>query len=264
MDTVATDQKERIWQILKQEPHRVFQVQGLASSIKPAAAKDPQQQQQLISEITADLCKLVEEGKAREVGDGLFKARLFTNETKHIEHAFIGGMGNIHFRFRSAIFRLNIGVISMFFMKSQREQDWPVLVRDTTAGTSYCLTAWLKDGTYRFGCQAQGTEEKDYIPIIGRYIEKQHVTVTFSGDEVLVEDHKTSTGSRVDLLTEEGLIRYQQAAGEFLKTVDSSRCWDPVSRGRYILDQLLRHQQNFEVTFFGAVADSILMQKNAQ
>jgi hypothetical protein len=201
---------------------------------------------------------------AREVADGLFKARLFTNETKHIEHAFIGGMGNTLFRFRSSIFRLNIGVISLFFIKSQKENNWMVLVRDTTAGMSYCFRTRLNEGTYRFGNEAQGTGEKDYIPIVGRYIEKQHVTVTLRGEDVLVEDLKTGRGSRVDLLTEQGLSQYQEAVGEFLKTVDPSRLWDPVSRGRYVLDQLLQHKRNLEVTFFSAAVDAVLLQKNAQ
>ncbi|GEM_PF-1992901 len=264
MEVASTDQKSKIWQILEQEPHRVFGAQALAATLKPAAAKDPQQQQQVVNEITADLNRLVEEGKAREVADGLFKTRLFTNETKHIEHAYIGGMGNTVFRFRSPIFRLNIGVISMFFIRSQREGNWMVLVRDTTAGTSYCFRMRLKDGTYRFGNEAERTEEKDYIPIVGRYIEKQHVTMTLRGKDVFVEDLKTGRGSRVDLLTEQGLVHYQEAVTEFLKTVDPSRLWDPVSGGRYVLDQLLHHKRNFEVTFFGAAVDSVLLQKNAQ
>jgi hypothetical protein len=264
MEVVSTEQKSKIWQILEQEPHRVFAAETLAVTLKPAAAKDPKQQQQCISEVTADLNRLVEEGKVREVADGLFKARLFTNETQHIEHAFIGGMGNTLFRFRSPIFRLNIGVISMFFIKDQKENNWIVLVRDTTAGTSYCLRVRLKDGTYRFGSEVQRTGEKDYMPIVGRYIEKQHVTVTLRGEDVLVEDLKTGRGSRVDLLTERGLAQYQEVAGEFLKTLDSSRLWDPVSRGRYVLEQLLQHKRNFEVTFFGAAVDSALLKKNAQ
>jgi hypothetical protein len=139
-----------------------------------------------------------------------------------------------------------------------------VLVRDTTGGTSYCLRMRLKDGRYRFGSQAQGIEEKDYIPIIGRYIEKHHVTLTLRGNDILVEDQKTIKGSRVDLLTEEGLAQYQEAVDEFLKMTDPSRWWDPVTRGRYVLDQLLRQRKNFETTFFGAAVDSILLQNNAR
>jgi hypothetical protein len=267
METAASvpsgDQKNKIWQILEQEPHRAFGSQTLATTLKPGGIKDPQQQQQIINEIMADLSKLVKEGMAREVADGLFKARLFTNETKHIEHAFIGGMGNTLFRFRSPIFRLNIGVISMFFMKNQKEGVWTVLVRDTTAGVSYCLRLRLKDGTYRFGSEAEATDEKGYIPIVGRYIEAQHVTMTLRGEDILVEDLKTGRGSRVDLLTEQGLAQYRRAVDEFLKMVDASRLWDPVTRGRYVLDQLLQHKQNLEVTFFGATVDSVLIQKNA-
>jgi hypothetical protein len=264
MEAPSTDQKSKICQILEQEPHRVFGPQTLAPTLKPGGIKDPQQQQQFMNEISADLVKLVKEGVAREVADGLFKARLFTNETHYIEHAFIGGMGNTLFRFQSPIFRLNIGVISMFFIRSQKENNWSVLVRDTTAGSSYCFRMRLKDGTYRFGSVAQGTGEKDYIPIVGRYIEKQHVVLTLRGDDVSVEDLKTGRGSRVDLLTEQGLAQYQESVAEFLKMVDPSRLWDPVSRGRYVLDQLLQHRRNFEVTFFGAAVDSALLQKNAQ
>jgi hypothetical protein len=264
MEAASTDQKSKIWQILEQEPHRVFGPQTIATTLKPGGIKDPQQQQQFINDIVTDLNKLVKEGMAREVADGLFKTRLFTNETKHIEHAFIGGMGNTLFRFQSPVFRLNIGVISMFFVRSQKEGNWMVLVRDTTAGTFYCLRVRLKDGTYRFGNGDEGAGEKDYISIVGRYIEKQHVIVTLHGENVLVEDLKTGRGSRVDLLTEEGLAQYQGAVGEFLKMVDPSRLWDPVSRGRYVLDQVLQHKRNLEVTFFGAAVDSVLLQKNAQ
>jgi hypothetical protein len=264
MEVATADQKSKIWQILEQEPHRAFGPQTLATTLKPGGIKDPQQQQQFINEIEADLHKLVKEGIAREVADGLFKARLFTNATKHIEHTFIGGMGNTLFRFRSPIFRLNIGVISMFFIKRLKEGIWMVLVRDTTAGISYCLRMRLKDGTYRFGSDAQETEAKDYIPIVGRYIEKQHVTMTLRGEDILVEDLKTGRGSRVDILTEQGLAQYQEAVDEFLKMVDPSRLWDPVSRGRYVLDQLLQHKRNLEVTFFGAAVDSVLLQKNAK
>ena len=254
------DQKDKIWHILEQEPHRVFAAQGLAATLNPTAAKDPNQQQQLVNEILADLSRLVEEGKVREVAEGGFKARIFTNETRYIEHAFIGGMGNTDFRFSSPIFRLNIGVIGMYFIKSPSEENWMVLVRDTTGGTCFSLRTRLREGTYQIGNQVQEVEDKGFISIVGRYIEKKHVTITIRGDVIFVEDLKTSKGTRVDLLTEEGLTRYQEAAREFLKTVEPSNCWDPVSRGRYVLDQFLRHRQNLEVTFFGAAVDSILLQ----
>jgi hypothetical protein len=257
------EQKSKIWQILEQEPHRVFAAEALAATLKPAAAKDPNQQQQFASDILADLNRLVQEGKIREVADGLFKTRLFTNRTKQIEHAFIGGMGNTLFRFRSPIFRLNIGVIAMFFIRSQGEGNWMLLVRDTTAGTSYCLRMPLQDGSYRFGSEASATE-KDYIPIVGRYIEKHHVTVTLRGEDINVEDQKTGRGTRVDLLTEEGLARYREAAAEFLKVTDRSEWWDPFSRGRYVLDQLLRHKKDFETTFFSAAVDAALLQNNSR
>jgi len=268
MDVVSSasggEQKNKIWQILGQEPHRVFAAEALAATLKPAAAKDPKQQQQLVSEILADLNRLVEEGKVREVADGLFKTRLFTNATQYIEHAFIGGMGNTLFRFRSPIFRLNIGVISLFFIRSQKEGNCMVFIRDTTAGTSFCLRTRLQDGAYRLGSEAQKTGEKDYIPIVGRYIEKHHVTMTLRGEDTQMEDQKTGRGSRVELLTEEGLARYREAAAEFLKTADRSAWWDPYSRGRYIMDELLRHKKDFEATFFGAAVDATLLQNNAQ
>lgn len=261
---VGGEQKDRIWQILEQDPHRVFEAQGIAATIKPGV-KDPQQQQQLLNEVKAGLLSLVEEGKVREVADGLFKAKLFTNAARHIEHAFIGGMGNTHFRFKSPVFRLNIGVLSIFFIKNRREQAWLVLVRDSTAGTSFCLTNRLKDGAYLLGSEPQGGEKglegRHGIRIMGRYIEKQHVSVILQGDEVSLEDQKTATGTRVDLLTEEGFMKYQEAAQDFLKGVEPSRYWDPVSRGRYVLDQFLRYKRDYETTFFSAAVDWVMLEK---
>jgi hypothetical protein len=138
-----------------------------------------------------------------------------------------------------------------------------ILVRDSTAGTTFCLRTRLKDGNYRFGSEVHDTEPKDYIPIVGRYIEQEHVAVTLRGDDVMAEDNKTITGSRIDLLTTEGFSRYQEVAQEFLKTADSSNRWDPVRRGRFVMDQVLQHKKNFEITFFGASVDSVLLQEMA-
>lgn len=263
MSVSAVDMKEKLCQIITQEPHKVFDPEGLLPSIKPAAGKDPQQKQQAIEEIKADLAKLVKEGKIREVSDGVFKARLFTNETKHIEHVFIGGMGNTHFRFQSPIFRINIGVISVFFIKGESKAGWMVLVRDSTGGTSFCLTSWLKDGAYEMGSDEGRIKEKGYICIRGRYVEKNHLTLEIRGETLNVEDHMTVRGSRADLLTVEGTAVYREAAQEFLKQIDANLSWDPVSRGRYIMDQLLKKKRDFEATFFGAAVDSILIQKSA-
>ncbi len=46
---------------------------------------------------------------------------------------------------------------------------------------------------------------------------------------------------------------------EYRKGIDPKRQWDPVGRGRYIMDQLLKHKRNFEATFFSAAVDSHLL-----
>jgi hypothetical protein len=260
MSVSTVDQKTKILELLSKDPHRAFEAENLLTSIKPAAAKDPQQKQEVINEIKSDLTRLVEEGKVREVHDGVFKLRIFTNETKQIEHVFIGGMGNTYFRFKSPIFRLNIGVMAVFFIKGKPGSGWMILIRDSTAGTSYCFPRWLSNKVYHLGNREAAGEEEDFVPIIGRYVEEEHVKIGIQDDLIDIEDKKTLTGTRVDLLTEEGYIQYHKAVQDFMKNTDASRVWDPVTWGRYIMDQLLKNKINYEATFFGATVDSMVLQ----
>lgn len=254
------DQSDKIWKTLQQDPHRLFSPEDLAAVINPAAARKPEQRQPLVEEIKAKLQALVREGEVREAADGLFKARLFTEEGRYIEHAFLGGMGNTLFRFYSPLFRLNIGVLSVFFIRPQDAGHWLVLIKDATAGTAHCLVHWLKDGAYRIGGEAP-EGEKNALRIPGRFIEPHHLNIALQDDRIQVEDQMTAKGTRVDLLTEQGLKKYRELAADYLaKTKDSLERWDPVSRGRYVMDQLLKHHQSLEVAFFGAAVDAALCQ----
>ena len=257
----SLDLKDPTLKCLLDDPHRAYTAEDLVKALTPPqVAKDPQKKAQAVEETTSRLCKLVEAGQAVSIGSGLFKARLFFDkEEKNIEHAFIGGMGNVLYRFRSPIFRLNIGVLSMYFIKDKKVGDWMVTVRDTTIGKSYSLLRRLRDGVYTFGSQPPKPGEEHYLQIEGKYIAKKQVTITLSGDEVGVEDHNTLNGSRIDLLTKDGLTRYEQLAEAFLRSTDPREYKDIVKRGRFVLDKLLHSHQNFETSFFSAVVDSILL-----
>lgn len=256
---VAPSLKDLIFKTLEREPHRAFSVENLIQILKLQSLKDPQKQAQAVEQVTSNLRRLVEDGQITEVALGLFKCRLFFELEKSIEHAYIGGMGNNLYRFESPIFRLNIGVLSIYFIKDLKKGDWFLTVRDTTIGRDYALVRRLRDGKYLFGSRPTAAGEESYVQIAGRYIEKEHLTLSISGDEIGVEDHNTPNGTRIDLLTKDGLARYQQAARAFLKATDPQNQKDPVKRGRYVLEQLLHHHQNFETTFFGAVVDSLLI-----
>jgi len=251
--------KDLIFRAMEREPHRAFAVEDLILLLKLQAPKDPQKQAQAVEQVTTNLRRLVNEGQVTEVADGLFKCRLFFESEKNIEHAFIGGMGNARYRFKSPIFRLNIGVLSVYFIRDPKKGEWYITVRDTTIGKDYGLVRRLRDGLYRIGSRPVGAEEKNYIQIAGRYIEKEHLTLTIAGEEISIEDQNTPYGTRIDLLTKDGLARYQQAARAFLKATDPVGQKDSVKRGGFVLEQFLRHHQNFETTFFGAVVDSVLM-----
>jgi hypothetical protein len=251
--------KDHVQRILDRDPHRAFTVEDLLTLLKLQFPKDPQKQAQAVEQATTHLRSLVENGQITEVAPGLFKCRLFFEVEKSIEHAFIGGMGNTRYRFKSPIFRLNIGVLSIYFIKDPKKGDWFLTVRDTTIGRDYALVRRLRDGTYLVGSRPTAAGENNYVQIMGRYIEKEHLTLTISGDEISIEDHNTPNGSRIDLLTKEGMVRYQQAARAFLKATEPKHQKDSVKRGRYVLEQLLLHHQNFETTFFGAVLDWILI-----
>ena len=257
----ASEQKDPVLKFLEADPHRAYTAEEVARSLTPQAVKDPQKKSQAVEEMTTGLRKLVEAGRVVETGPEFFKARLFFDkEEKNIEHAFIGGMGNTLYRFRSPIFRLNIGVLSLFFVRDTQAAVWMVTVRDTTIGRDYCLTRRLRDGVHIFGSRPPEPGEEHYLRIEGKYITKKHMTITIAGDEVSLEDHTTLHGTRIDLLTSEGLARYQQAAMDFLHHTDPQSQKDVVKRGRFLIDKLLHHHQNFETTFFGAVVDSLLLE----
>jgi len=251
--------KDHIFRTLEREPHRAFGVEDLIQLLKLQSPKDPQKQAQAAEKVTSHLRQLVEDGQITEVAAGLFKCRLFFESEKSIEHAFIGGMGNNRYRFNSPIFRLNIGVLSVYFVKDPKKGDWFLTVRDTTIGKDYAMVRRLRDGQYLIGNRPAAAEEKNYIKISGRYIEKEHLTLAISGNDISIEDHNTPNGTRIDLLTKDGLARYQQAARAFLKATDPSGQKDLVKRGRFVLEQFLHNHQNLETTFFGAVVDSVLM-----
>ena len=251
--------KDHIFRLLEREPHRAFAVEDLIQLLKLQSPKDPQKQAQAVEQVTSNLRHLVEDGQITEVASGLFKFRLFFDQEKSIEHAYIGGMGNNRYRFKSPIFRLNIGVLSVYFIKDPKKKDWFLTVRDSTIGKDYGLVRRLRDGTYLLGSRPPAAGEENYVQIAGRYIEKKHLTLTISGDEIGIEDHNTPNGTRIDLLTKDGLTRYQQAARAFLKATEPQHQKDSVKRGRYVLEQLLHDHQNFETTFFGAVVDSLLI-----
>jgi hypothetical protein len=253
------DLKDPILKILQGEPHRGYRAEDLVQILKLSTPKDLQKQSQTVVKISADLRKLVEEGRITEIAPGLFKARLFFDKEERIEHALIGEMGNTFYRFQSPIFRLNIGVLSAYFIKNRCHGDWVVTVRDTTIGKDYCLVRRLRDGTYTVGARPAETGEDHHLQIEGRYIAKKHLTLTISSDEISVEDQKTPHGTRIDLLTQKGLARYEQVAEAFLQGTDSRDQKDPVKRGRFVLELLLNQHQNFETTFFSAVVDLLLL-----
>ncbi len=262
--TPASEPRDRVLTILDFEPHRAFTVEEMIKAITPAALKDPDKKKAAVEEMTARLTKLVEAREAVHIGDGLYKYRLFLDkEDKNIEHAFLGGMGNTFYRFRSTVFRLNIGVLSLYFIRDKKAKDWVVTVRDTTIGRDYGLIHRLKDGTYTLGKRQPKAGEERFIQIEGKYIEKDHVTVSLSGEDVKVEDLKTINGSRVDLLSPEGLTKYEAVAEEFLKSATPQGRRDQLTRGRFALSKLIEAHQNFESSFFGAVVDTILMEKSA-
>ena len=244
---------------LKAEPHRPYTPEGLVRLLNPKVARDPQKLSEAAQEFRSSLNKLVEAGSIREIESGVFKARLFFDKEERIEHAFIGGMGNPIYSFRSLIFRLNIGVLSLYFIQDEKKGDWMVTVRDTTLGKDYCLACRLRDGSYVIGNRPPEPGEDHHLQIEGRYINKKHVTITIAGNEFHIEDHKTLNGTRIDHLTEEGLAQYRDLAKKFLKQAGPSKQRDTVKRGWFVLEQLLQHHQNFEAAFFGTVVDSAII-----
>lgn len=251
--------KDPILKVLQAEPHRAYKADDLVQILKLSAPKDPQKQLQAVEQIRSEFHKLIDAGRITEVASGLFKARLFFDKEEFIEHVLMGEMGNTLYRFQSPIFRLNIGVLSVYFIRNRKQGDWIATVRDTTIGKDYCLVRRLRDGTYTVGSRPAEMGEDHHLQIEGRYISKKHLTLMISGDKISIEDQKTPNGTRIDFLTQEGLARYEQVAEAFLRGTDSKNQRDPVKRGRFVLERLVHQHQNFETTFFSAVVDSLLM-----
>jgi hypothetical protein len=250
--------KDSIQRICQSEPHRAYTAEELLPILKLQAPKDPEKQAQALDLVKSHLNRLAEEGPITEVSPGLFKFRLYFDKERHIEHAYIGGMGNTLYRFRSPVFRLNIGVLSVFFIFNRKAGTWLATVRDATLGKDYGLVHRIHDGVYRVGSRPPHAGETDFLQIEGRYIAKEHLTLTFLGDAVSVSDHMTPNGTRFDFLTKEGLARYQEAAEAFLRSVDPANHHDPFHRGRFVMERLLKDHQNFEATFFTAMVDYLL------
>ena len=257
---VSSGLKSPISRVLEEDPHRAFTAEDLLRVLKLQSPKDLEKQGRVIKEISSHLRALTEEGKLSEVAPALFKTRLFFDQERNIEHAFIGGMGNNLYRFKAPIFRLNLGVLSLYFIHDKKENNWLVIIKDTTIGKDSCLVYRLRDGVHIFGSHPREEGQDRYWQIDGKYIAKKHVTIKISGEEVEVEDHNTLHGTRIDNLTKEGLAKYQVAAQAFLKGADPQGQRDIVKRGRFTLEQLLHHHQNFETTFFSAVIDYLLLQ----
>jgi len=251
--------QDSILKTLQAEPHRAYKVEELVQILKLQSPKDPQKQQQAVEHVSSELRNVVEAGRVTEIASGLFKTRLFFDKEESIEHAVLGQMGNTSYRFRSPIFRLNLGVLSAYFIKNRRDGDWVVTVRDTTIGKDYCLVHRLRDGIYTIGTRSAETSEDHHLQIEGRYIAKKHLTLTISGDQISVEDQETPYGTRVDFLTQGGLARYEQVAEAFLESTDLNDQGNPVKRGRFVLERLLQQHENFETTFFSAVIDLLVI-----
>jgi hypothetical protein len=241
-----------------QYPHRAYTVEDVLRSLKLLSPKDPQKQAAAAEQVGASLRLLHQEGFCRDITPNAFKTRLYLDEEKAIEHAFVGGLGNVHYRFCSAsVFRLNIGVLSLFFIRNEKAKGWRVSIFDSTIGKNYCLFKLLGDGAHLFGTNPKTVDGETGWAIEGKYIEKTHVTILLSGNQVEATDHRTPRGTRVDHLTDAGLAVYSQVADQFLKSADGADKNNPIKRGRFVLDQLLQHHKNFETVFFSAVLDSL-------
>lgn len=255
--------KDQVAKALHGEPHRAFTAEDLVRVFKLQSPKDPQKQAKVAEEIATHLRNLADSGQVSEVAPALFKARLFFDKEQQIEHAFIGGMGNTHYRFSSPVFRVNLGVLSLYFVRDPKQGNWLITIKDTTIGKDYCLVQRLRDGVYIFGSQPREAGQENYWQIEGKYIAKKQMTLTLAGEDVTIEDHHSLNGTRIDSLTKEGRERYQEAARLFLKNTDPRGHKDIVRRGRFALEQLLNHHRNFETTFFSAVVDAILLADSA-
>lgn len=243
----------------QKEPDRSYTAEDLAKALKLLSPKDPQKQSQTICEIASCLKALVQEGQIREIAPSSFKKRRFFDKENNIEHAFIGGMGNSRYGFVSSIFRLNIGVLSLYFTQDVCKQEWRVKVKDTTIGKDYCLIPRLQGGVYHIGSAQAESGERNYFRIEGKYIAKRHMAIAISGIEINIVDNNTLYGTRIDHFTDEGLLNYQKLARTFLEQETEQGKMDPVRQGRFLLEQLIHRHLNFEAVFFGTVVDSLLL-----
>ncbi len=250
-----------VLKLFQKELDRAYAPDDLAKALKLQFPKDPQKQAQALQEITTSLNDLMQEGQIREVAPSLFKGRRFFDQEKHIEHAYLGGMGNTQYRFPALIFRLNIGVLSLFFMNDKGLGAWQVTVKDTTIGKDYCLTRRLCDGVYLIGSAPAKPDQENYLRIEGKYISKQHAILTISGEEIRIEDQNTLYGTRIDHFTKEGLLSYRQVAEAFLERVQDKDQADPVAQGHFVLQQLVKNHLNFESTFFSVVVNAVLLDR---
>lgn len=261
--------KEQTQRVLLQDTNRAYSAEDIMKVLKLASPKDLEKQGLVLEQITACLTALKDEGFVREVAPNRVKVRLYFDAEKNIEHAYIGGMGNALYRFNALIFRLNIGVISILFVRNQHQKNWHVSVADPTLGKTYSLLKPLADGVHVFGTapalvdskvvDSQLLDGQIAWAIAGKYIDKSHTTITFSGDQIFVRDHRTIRGTRIDHLTDAGFTAYLSVAEEFLNSTDSPK--DIVKRGRFVLEQLLKNHKNFELSFFNAAVDFILLSK---
>jgi hypothetical protein len=263
--TVAEEEKkwvskEQTQRVLFQDTNRAYTAEDVMKVLKLASPKDLEKQTQVLQQINSCLTLLKNEAVIREVAPNLLKVRLYFDQEKNIEHAYIGGMGNALYRFNALIFRLNIGVISILFVRNESQKNWHVSIADPTLGKTYSLLKPLCDGVHVFGTAPAQVDGQTAWAIDGKYIDKSHTTITLSGDQVFVEDHRTLRGTRIDHLTDAGFADYLNIASAFLKS--SNKPKDIVERGRFALGQLLQNHKNFELSFFNASVDFILLKES--
>jgi len=249
----------RVRKHLLSDPHAAYTAEDLLQVLKLLSPKDPEKQAGILAQVASHLVSLSNEGLICEVAPLLYKTRLFFDAEKNIEHAFTGGMGNVCYSFSSPIFRLNIGVISLFFLLNEKQKNWRVYVSDTTIGRNYSLVRSLSEGVHIFGTNPKKEEGKTSWVIDGKYIDKTHMTLTLSMNRIALEDHRTLRGTRVDHFTDAGLASYLQVGGDFLGRTDPSQHKDILKRGQFALDQLLHHHKNYEVAFFNVAVDFLLI-----
>jgi hypothetical protein len=255
-DLVSKDQARRI---VFQDTHRGYTAEDILRGLKLLSPKDPEKQAKALAQAVSSLAQLLAEGVIREIAPNLFKVRLYIDKEKRIEHAYIGGMGNALYRFNGLIFRMNIGVLSVWFIRNEKEKNWRVSIADPTIAKNYCLVKPLSDGVHVFGTAPEKTEGKTGWVIDGKYIDKAHMTLTLSGTQIGVEDHRTLRGTRIDHLTDAGFTDYSDIATAFLKSTDGPK--DSIKRGRFVLEQLMHYHNDFELSFFEAAADFILLKE---